>query len=371
MAIKFKKGFPQTIDTYEKWWSGELDRGLFPVIITSGEADRPKPKCMPAVPPVFGCSQEMFADISISPKEIADCIDYALSALEFLGDAYPVCITDFSGPGIAAAFMGASVKSSYGNIWFFADQVKPAGDLHFEYDPENFWLNRIKDIIAEGKKLWGNEVVISMPDLGGVMDIIASFRGTEGLLLDLYDEPGEAVRLVNEVRALWFRYYNEIREVIGSDRPYTDWGCILGTKSSYMFQSDFSYMLGVDMFDRFVLPELAQSFGTVERGCYHLDGTGQIKHLDSLLRTDSLKLIQWVPGAGTAPVNYWIDIYSKILDGGKLLQVCDWPLDSNIEQLDKIIKRRGSLKGVVNVKHVTDKSHRDEAIKYLSDKGAI
>ena len=46
---------------------------------------------------------------------------------------------------------------------------------------------------------WQGSVVIGMPDLGGVMDVIASLCGTENLLFALMDEPDEVYVTTGEV----------------------------------------------------------------------------------------------------------------------------------------------------------------------------
>jgi hypothetical protein len=54
---------------------------------------------------------------------------------------------------------------------------------------------------------------------------------------------------------------------------------------------------------------------------YHLDGKGQIPHLDLLLSLPRLRGIQWVPGDGNPPPEHWLPLLKRIRDGGKLCQV--------------------------------------------------
>jgi 5-methyltetrahydrofolate--homocysteine methyltransferase len=363
MALLFQNNLAKTLDTYEKWWNGDLDRVLLPVAVVHSEPSGTKPKYR-------YCSQSMFADKSITPKEIVDCAEYMLSHTEFFGDFYPNLDQIFSGPGIVAAFLGAEVTVNDGNIWFSAGEPE-LYDLHFEYDPNNYWLNRVKEIITEGKRRWGAEVVLGMPDLGGALDILASFRTTENLLFDLYDSPAEVERLTGEIHDLWHVYYNEIAELYAKDQAYMDWSNLLGRKPSYMLQCDFCYMIGPDMFDAFVKPELTESCRKLSRGCYHLDGTGQLTHLSSLLEIEELRLIQWVPGDGVADESHWAGLYDKILNSGKLLQVDYYTNDyingGSFTQLDKIIERRGSLKGVSHRPVILE--DKDEALRLLEKYG--
>ena len=80
-------------------------------------------------------------------------------------------------------------------MWFTPKKKVPIRELHLAYDPDNPWLVRIKDIYRAGMKKWGGNVCMGMTDLGGVLDILASFLTTDQLLYDLYDEPEEVQRL--------------------------------------------------------------------------------------------------------------------------------------------------------------------------------
>ena len=119
------------------------------------------------------------------------------------------------------------------------------------------------------------------------------------------------------------------------------------------------------MFDEFVKPELADSCSRLKRGMYHLDGVGQLAHLDSLLEIEGLELIQWVPGSGTATVDYWNEPFDKILNSGKRLQMGLDTLEDSLSQLDNIIRRRGTHKGVIHSLMQFDCQERDKALRIL------
>lgn len=54
---------------------------------------------------------------------------------------------------------------------------------------------------------------------------------------------------------------------------------------------------------------------------YHLDGKGQLNHLDMLLSMKNLHGIQWVPGDGAPPPEEWLDVLQRIRSAGKLCQL--------------------------------------------------
>lgn len=67
-----------------------------------------------------------------------------------------------------------------------------------------------------------------MPDLGGVLDIVAVFRETENLLIDLYDTPEEVLRLCDEAYTAWMEAYHDLNSVLQPINPgYSDWGAFI------------------------------------------------------------------------------------------------------------------------------------------------
>ncbi|MBI9108267.1 MAG: hypothetical protein JEZ04_16085 [Spirochaetales bacterium] len=133
-----------------------------------------------------------------------------------------------------------------------------------------------------------------MVDLGGILDILQIFRPGEKLLLDFYDYPDEVRRLSWEIHHLWHRYYLEIHEILQkASMGYSDWSGIYSEKPFYTLQCDISYMISTDMFKEFVLAELQASVNRLDRSVYHLDGTGALKHLDSVLEIRFLSLLLW------------------------------------------------------------------------------
>ena len=93
-----------------------------------------------------------------------------------------------------------------------------------------------------------------------------------------------------------------------------------------MLQCDFSYMISPRMFERFVVPDLSACCETLDHGFYHLDGIGEVPHLNHLLNIARLRGIQWIPGAGQPAPEEWLPLLKRIRDGGKLCQVFISPL---------------------------------------------
>lgn len=306
--------YEQLRKNYRAWWSGTLRRPIVP-IITGGHPSYRKPSENPML-----CFPTAW-DFSISPEQFVDAHDWWLSTHRWHGDAFPYFATTAFGPGTGAAFMGCTPVGTNHTVWFQPPREDiPIRELHFEYDPDNPYLRRVLNVYEAAMEKWHGSVVVGMVDMGGVLDILSSFRGAENLLMDLYDEPDEVLRCVREIQELWFRYYDLINSMMAPEAEgYSHWFNLYGEKPGYILQSDFSYMIGPDMFDTFTAPELASSAERMTNAVYHMDGIGQIPHLDSLLAIDGIKGIQWVPGDGEPSTRNWDELLAKILASGKKL----------------------------------------------------
>lgn len=80
-------------------------------------------------------------------------------------------------------------------------------------------------------------------------------------------------------------------------------------------------MISPQMFERFVMPDLTTCCDFLDDPFYHLDGKGQLKHLDMLTSLKKLKGIQWGPGAGQPEPEEWSEVIRKIRNANKLCWV--------------------------------------------------
>jgi 5-methyltetrahydrofolate--homocysteine methyltransferase len=80
-------------------------------------------------------------------------------------------------------------------------------------------------------------------------------------------------------------------------------------------------MISPRMFKRFVMPDVMACCEHLEYGFFHLDGKGEIPHLDQLLSIPRLRGVQWQPGDGQSMADGWLPLIAKIRDSGKRCQI--------------------------------------------------
>ena len=358
MSVHFDSGRWNKIKVDARsWWAGELDRPLLNYTLTGYASDRQAPSIR----------HERYASCyepEISPDQIADQWDYNLSTQRYVGDAFPAIWPDF-GPGVLAAFSGCELENGEKSVWFHAAAQKEIADIQVRFEEDSYWFRRVRDILAAAQQRFRGAVQVSMTDMGGTLDVAASFRGSEPLLFDLYDHPAEVKRVTREVHKAWWQAFDALNAVLRPANPgFTSWAPIFAEESFYMLQCDFAYMIGPEMFDEFVKPELAASCRKLKHAFYHLDGIGQLPHLESILAIPELVGIQWIPGDGQKGPGEWADVYQRIRDAGKLVQVFGGPA-----VVDKLHKELGSLKGFVFIAEM-QREHELTARENLRKHGA-
>ena len=163
----------------------------------------------------------------------------------------------------------------------------------------------------------------SIPDLIENLDTVASMRGAMELLYDLYDRPDWVKRWVDRINEIYFEYHERMYQIVKDEQG----GCaftafhVWAPERMAKVQCDFAYMIGPDMFAKFVVPALSRQCNRLDYSVFHLDGPKCIQHTPHLVGIEGLNAIQWTPGAGNPGVGdpCWYDFYGQVLDGGKSL----------------------------------------------------
>jgi hypothetical protein len=305
------QGWETIAQNWSAWWAGELERAII-VLECIEPKDRGTPHYASTFLGNFGIEEP--AD------KLLDQFVPRLQATHYLGDAYPRFWPNF-GPGIVAAFAGARLYAVENTTWFSPGEVVDISKLHISMQPDNPWWKQVIGVTQAAVERWGEQLSIGFTDLGGNLDILAHLRGTQQLLFELLDCPDEVVRLVGEINQLWQQCYEEIFLITRLGRGISCWGPCWSPTKGYMLQSDFAYMISPQMFERYATPDLSAICESMDYAFYHLDGKGQLPHLDTLLAMERLRGIQWVPGDGQPQAENWLPLIKRILDNGKLCQV--------------------------------------------------
>lgn len=312
----FKEDWEKSKERFNAFWNGEvLDRCCFAVTA---------PRNKPVDTGTEYRKAESLAQKWLDPVyRLKEAMHY-FSHTYFGGEAFPLFWNNF-GPGVGATFMGAGFKLAENTIWF---DVKPIIDD---------WTSMPEITFNQNSEMWKtvwnmtemscNEAMdnylVGVTDIGGNFDIAVSLRGNDKLLYDLYDNPEEVKALIDRIDTAWMQAYDKLQTYISRYMEGTTaWMGLWCEKRWYPLQCDFCAMISTEMFDEFVKPSLKREADFLDHSVYHLDGPGQIRHLDSLLEIEGINGIQCVPGSAlfkntgefhhTYCNDKWIPVLKKI-----------------------------------------------------------
>ncbi|MEZ0536368.1 hypothetical protein ACAG39_03840 [Caldicellulosiruptoraceae bacterium PP1] len=264
----------------------------------------------------------------------------------------------------------ASLGEGYNDIWinlgagvvaaYYTDYLHFNGDtVWFEYPldwdkveklllrdiEQSVWWNYTKNATELACNNMKENFTVGITDLGGILDILASLRGTQNLLYDIIDCPERVNEAQNRILEIWHYCYDKLYSILNKYQEGTSaWMWLWCPKRWYPIQCDFSAMISPKMFEKFVAPYLKEQARRLDYTIFHLDGPGELPHLDILLDIDEITGIQWVPGAGEEPVDSpkWFDLYRKIQEKGKLL-VLNGVFPEYLERLFDNIDTKGVI----------------------------
>ena len=281
------------------------------------------------------------------------------------------------GPGVQAALLGAPYRLEMTSIWFDTDPpLKSWSNPPAFITAMNHPLHKVIDehtrkLCAASNNRWA----VSVTDIGGTLDVLFSLRGEE-LLTDFIEYPEEVIAMQEHLDREFMSYYNKIAEIIKpAGYGHATWMPIVSDTPYYPIQCDISALISPAMFEKFALPSLDRISTAVGCGIYHLDGPGEIPHLDMLLSLKNVHAIQWTPlphpaGVGAvypADFNFAdelsLDVYRRAKAAGK--KVAIFHVDPG--QVETIYDAVGS-DGVFILVNCRTRKDADEFIAYAKKK---
>ncbi|MBN1642608.1 MAG: hypothetical protein JXA09_15340 [Anaerolineae bacterium] len=251
---------------------------------------------------------------------------HQLAHRAFPADAFPISDADI-GPGSLALAMGSAPGFSPETVWFNPTMAQDARPEHLpalRFDPDSRWWRVHEQTLRACTELGRGKYTVGCPDLVENIDILASLRGTQQLLLDMIERPAWVESKVYEINDAFMQAYQRVYDIIRLDDGGAVFGAfrLWGPGKTAKVQCDAAALFSAEMFVRFVVPALEAQCAWLDYSMFHLDGAHCLHHLDALLAIDALDAIEWTPNPKVPPGGdpAWYALYRRILDAGKSVQ---------------------------------------------------
>lgn len=331
MLMRYKEDWPEAKKRLEAWWRGEvLDRVCLQV--TAPRKDYvPREISRPEEPEV------RWTD----PEYIIESNEETFQATFWGGEAFPCLHVDL-GPGIMAAFLGCEPVFSEETVWQKSSIIDWNDCRGLEFDSQNRWWRLAKEITRQAVERGKDKYFVTITDLGGAVDVLSHLRGPENLCTDLVLNPGKVKHFRDVLTRLWFRLYDELYQIVQTEREgSSSWLKVWSRGKMYPVQCDFSNLISPEMFVEFCLPELREQAGWLDNTIYHLDGPGELKHLDFILSIPGIDVVQWVPLPDKRRKVQWMPLLKRIQEAGKGINLLVEP--DEVEPIMAALSPKGLL----------------------------
>ncbi len=347
--LKWKPDWATARKHHEQWWRGE---GL--VFWCTAPRDVPHEQITKPTSPHDPHDCWYDVDWRIARDE------HRLANMHYAADAFPFFST-WSGAGDLAAYLGCPTDCDHSTVWFEPTMPDPP-ESHppLKVDPETFVFQRTMQLTEHAVARSNGRYLVSQPDIIENIDILASLRGTELLLMDMIERPEWVEQCLWQINDAFYEAFDRFYEMIadahgGNTFVFNVWG----PGKTAKVQCDACAMFGPDMFRRFVAPPLRAQCNWLDYAMYHLDGEDALPNLDVLLEIDTLQAIEWTPryssqgDTGGKPKFY--DLYRRILDAGKSVQAIHVQSEEVLPLLDAV-----GPKGMFITTHCKSQDEADE-----------
>lgn len=292
----------------------------------------------------------------LDPVWRAEYLDWQQAHSCLLADIPPVANTEL-GPGSLAACLGSPLEAGEDTIWIHKPEVfDDTADIVFDADAPGFKLH--ETLLRECKKRSQGHYYVGMPDLMEGIDVLASLKGSDTVMMDMMLDPDTTLRHLQQINDVYFQVYDRLYDIIREDDGmafcyFSIWGPGRVSK----LQCDLSTMISEDDFRTFVQPFIREQAQRLDYTLYHLDGVGAIRHLPALLEIDEIDAIQWTPGVGEPQGGdpKWYDLYRQIIEGGKSVEA-NWVKPEEIAPLLDAVGTNGIQ---INVDFHTEEEVRE------------
>lgn len=316
--LKLKPDFGLTIDRFEAWWNCHvLDR---PPVTLRASVPARRDATAPSPRQQSSTLRSRWMDV----KYVVETAVEAMGRRVYPGDSFPIFWPNL-GPEITATLFGCPLEFGAETSWSSPVVLKSEQWHTIINTPPDFsnpYWRTIEDMMRYALEICDNRFVVGITDLHGNYDILAALRDPQALCEDILDQP-ELIRqagrhVADGFVAAFERQYALLRQAgFGS----TFWTPLYHQGPANIPSCDFWCMVSQEVARNMILPDILREMQPLARSIFHLDGPQALRHLDMLLELPQLNAVQWVFGAGHGPASVWIDVYRRILNAGKAVQV--------------------------------------------------
>jgi hypothetical protein len=308
-----KPDFLQSMERLEAWFAGEiLDR---PVVCFNSTRWEPCPGFEGRTWPTL---RDRWFDVEYQVETYA----HNAGIRSWLGESFPVYYPNL-GPNVYSAFYGCPQGFGENTAWSepFLSTWDDLNRIAMDWDSPYF--KKLDELTDYAFERGAGHFLTGYTDLHPGVDCVASWRDSQDLCLDLFDEPETVHRAIElayrDFQTVYDRFDTKLK---AAGQPSASWMGIPSFGKMHIPSCDFSALIGKDQFEEFCIPYLQREVLPMTHNIFHLDGPEASRHVDRILEVSGIQAIQWVQGVGDdQPILQWIPLIKRIQAAGRSVVV--------------------------------------------------
>lgn len=301
--LTFCPDFPERLARWEAWWRFEADRPLVAASVGLRSDIR--------WDKAFDLLERPEAWLAVRRAQMENTYR--------AGDDVPGIRIDF-GPVAVAAFIGAPLHFAAAEDTSWQTPIIESWDPppRLALDPGNRWYRALLALLRHTAADAAGNYLVTMPDYSGAIDTLANLRGSENLLLDLYDHRAAVIDAAARLVDAWETVYRETNAILAAAGAGMNTWLMAPSRMPYTVPTcDFNYMIGPEDFVETCLPSLREQARRAGRCLLHVDGMGAAKHAPAIAATPEITAVQYTPGAGTPSALPHVAMFRRWQEAGK------------------------------------------------------
>lgn len=356
--FELKPDFEEVLGRYEAWWECEIiDRPLVSMTFPVPEGER-----VTRYPEKEHASHgERWMDTEYRVQQW----EAILRNQVHFADALPVAWPNL-GPDVFSAFYGCPIEYDAITSWsrpILEDCTRSSID-DLRLDIDGFYFRKVMGMTDALIEAGRGTFIVGYTDLHVGGDAIAALRGPENLCIDMIERQDQIKSLRDRITDDFLEVFEIFYERLSAaGMPCTTWLPAICKGRLHVPSNDFSCMISDKMFEEVFLPGIIRECQHMDRCIYHLDGPMALRHLETLLEIPEIHAIQWVSGAGRDYWADWVDVYQRIQNRGKALQILSMPV-TDLDRLFEVLRPEGVW--ISQIAGIETRGEAESALKAIS-----
>ncbi len=210
------------------------------------------------------------------------------------------------------AIVGCPLRSDEKTIWTepFLKNILDQQDVKISL--ENPWFQKLLEFTTKLVDQSDGRYPVGIPFMDGPLDILSAMVGPENAMVDFYDHPDEACRLIQTLADLWI----QVAEALLSLIPAFRGGYCGGFRQVWApgkcpeTQDDAMAMFSPDLYRELALPGLRRIMSRFDYPSVHLHSCS-LQHLDTFLAIPELAAVEITADVGGLSVPELIPLIAK------------------------------------------------------------